>query len=574
MTHWKHLVVALVAALALSACSSSSDNGGPDPVDTAMPDPEMECTDAGGRWNADDTCTSADALAVERADAQRTAINRAIAAANLAVAGLTDDASDAAITSARNAVDAAKAAIGSADDVPDTEKAASNRHIATIEGTLNTKVASITQARDDAAEDAAKASAALGKAMFAALNGTAAADSTALNNAVAAFNAAGAFTINAAAGAGALAAATDPGLVTFEDGDSAGSLNDWTGTDYADASGTGDSRVTDEARVYTNQGAAASQPFADEHTLAADEDYFVVTTGGSVATGASLDLVMVNAFEHSGEQTHLPADRADAVYFRGTYNGAPGEYRCATGCSSTNDGSGAPSALGGTWHFTPDTGAMVSEPDAQYLYFGWWVSKDSDGDPTAASAFSGLVEPSGTSTPLTAAAGSAITGSATYAGPAVGKFAMNNPIDGTGMGGHFTANAELKATFGPDTVEGSGMTGTIDSFRLNDGSEDPGWSVSLHRAAWGATGAITPPADDSGTADVNEALGTTWSINDNSSGSSGTWSGQMYDEMPGNADADPPGDGSNIPTTAIGTFYSEFSSIGRMVGAFGAERTE
>ena len=38
----------------------------------------------------------------------------------------------------------------------------------------------------------------------------------------------------------------------------------------------------------------------------------------------------------------------------------------------------------------------------------------------------------------------------------------------------------------------------------------------------------------------------------------------MYDELPGPA---PDGDGSNIPTTATGTFYSEFSTIGRMVGA-------
>jgi len=42
----------------------------------------------------------------------------------------------------------------------------------------------------------------------------------------------------------------------------------------------------------------------------------------------------------------------------------------------------------------------------------------------------------------------------------------------------------------------------------------------------------------------------------------------MYDEMPG---LPPDGDGSNIPTTVTGTFYSEFSSIGRMVGAFGAD---
>ena len=68
----------------------------------------------------------------------------------------------------------------------------------------------------------------------------------------------------------------------------------------------------------------------------------------------------------------------------------------------------------------------------------------------------------------------------------------------------------------------------------------------------------------------NEAM-TVWSIGGNKAPASGTWSGQMYDEMPGDA---PDGDGSNIPTTVTGTFYSEFSTIGRMVGAFGADKQQ
>ena len=250
-------------------------------------------------------------------------------------------------------------------------------------------------------------------------------------------------------------------------------------------------------------------------------------------------------------------DRADAVYVRGTYDGAPGEYSCPTGCSSTNDGAGSPSALGGTWTFTPDTGAMVSQPDDEYLYYGWWVSKDNEDMPTAASAFAGVVEPNAgdldTGGDLTA-----ITGSATYAGNAAGKFAINNRLDGTGNGGHFTAEAELKATFGTGAT--AGVTGMIDNFRLNDGSEDPGWSVELARGALGSSGGtITAPTADP----------TIWSINGNAAPASGTWSGTMYDELPGNA---PDGDGSNIPTTATGTFYSEFSTIGRMVGGFGVDK--
>ncbi len=71
---------------------------------------------------------------------------------------------------------------------------------------------------------------------------------------------------------------------------------------------------------------------------------------------------------------------------------------------------------------------------------------------------------------------------------------------------------------------------------------------------------------DSNNMDVN----TTWSINGNAAAKSGTWSGTMYDEKPGDA---PDGDGSNIPTVVTGTFYSEFGSEGRMVGAFGANHS-
>ncbi len=86
--------------------------------------------------------------------------------------------------------------------------------------------------------------------------------------------------------------------------------------------------------------------------------------------------------------------------------------------------------------------------------------------------------------------------------------------------------------------------------------------MSLNRSsAWGPDGAITGPTSDA----------TVWSINRVETEASGVWSGTMHDEKPG----DPPsGDGSNVPTTVTGTFFSEYSSRGRMVGAFGADKYE
>jgi len=154
-----------------------------------------------------------------------------------------------------------------------------------------------------------------------------------------------------------------------------------------------------------------------------------------------------------------------------------------------------------------------------------------------------------------------ITGTATYKGSAAGKYAYKGEPGSADHGGHFTADAELKANFGTITTANTdGVTGTINNFRLNDESTDSSkWSVKLEKANIGSnTGMLNVPTD-----------GTVWSIDGTAATESGTWSGTMYDEkVIGDSD-----DGSNIPTTVIGEFYSEFGSFGRMVGAFGANHS-
>ena len=552
-------VPVLALALAVGGCGSSSDDEMMPPEPTA----QERCEGANGRYNADGSCTSAEELAAEaaaaRAEMQRSEIGTAIDDAETAVAGLTDDASDTAISAAQMAVADAKTAVAGAGDIDADEKAAFNTAIGVVEGTLSSKMTSIMAAREAADEAMKAAMAKTGKELHAAL-GPNQGGATALTNIAAPTLTSAGLGIDAAAGAGALDDATDPALVTLTAGDSAGSLGGWMGMDYAHTdSGT---KVMNAARVYTNQGAAKTVTFAAAgHTVATattTDDFKGYLTLDEADT-ATLGRIMGDTFTHSGIQTHT-YDSATEVAFttRGTFDGAPGEYRCTGTCSSTNDGKGSPSALGGVWHFKPDAGAMVSQSDDHYLYYGWWVSKDEDGMPTAASAFAGRfgTDPGDSTDGLdTGGDLTALTGSATYTGNAAGKFAMSNVLDGTGNGGHFTADAMLEATFGTGTT--AGVTGTIDNFRLNDGSEDPGWSVSLARGGLNTTGGITAPAADP----------TVWSINGNKAPASGTWSGTMYDETVGDDD-----DGSNLPTTVTGTFYSEFSTVGRMVGAFGADK--
>ena len=498
--------------------------------------------------------------------AQRTAITSAVTMATTAVNGVKNTSTDSEVSSAEQAIADLEAAIAGAEDLPegDTDVASARGTVAALKTQLNTAKTARTAYLATKASDDMKAAAKLGKDLHGALAGNATADTTALDNATAALAATG-LTVTAAAGAGAFEDTETPPVAILKASDAAvAALGSWAGTDYKHTD-TG-TKVVNEARVYNNKGPGKTVPLADAgitvHTGATAGDN--IKGYYTVDETADLAKIMGAAFTHSGTKSHeYDDDKVVAFTTRGTFDGAPGTYRCdgsTTACSSTNDGEGSPSALAGVWHFKPDAGAMVHQPDANYLYYGWWVSKDKDGMPTAASAFAGVF---GAIAGLTAGnAPDEITGSATYSGNAAGKFAMSNPLDGTGRGGHFTADANLTAKFGANTAPNNGgVSGTINNFRLNDGSEDAGWSVELKRAGWDS-GADT----FGGTG--NEAM-TVWSINGNKAPESGTWSGTMYDEMPGGA---PDGDGSTVPTTVTGTFYSEFSTIGRMVGAFGANK--
>ena len=511
------------------------------------------------------TATVSGSTLEERQSTQRGGISTAIATAETTVAGVDDESTDSEVRAAEMAVAAARQAITNAVDVPTAEKAANTGTVNAIANRLTAAKTSRTAALGTAAETRRMAMLATGRALRAALGGPEAGGNALANIGAPALATAG-LTIDAAEGAGSLGATVNPDAEVLEAGDSAGALGSWNGMDYAHSEGTDDAKVTNEARVYTNQGAPTTKPFV----LSGDNGGKYTLTEGTLSVADSDEaraLVMATTFTHSGRQNHAIPEGRTWFAARGTYDGAPGEFRCTTApCSSTNDGEGSPSGLGGTWVFKPDTGAMVSEPDGHYLYYGWWVSKDSDGVPTAASAFAGRFGTDAADDGLDEAGDlSTLTGSASYAGHAAGKFAMDNRLAGTGNGGHFTANATLEAKF---SGTNTGVTGTIDTFRLNDGTEDPGWIVKLNNGGLGSTGgAITAPTGD-------DALATVWSINGNAAPASGTWSGTMYDEKPGDPSATGPGDGSNIPTTATGTFYSEFGSIGRMVGAFGVNSKE
>ncbi len=552
-------------------------------------------------------------MAAERATMQRTALTTASAAVTEVTDDLGGTPTQAVIDDARTKVAALETAINNAKDVPASELTAYRAQHGTADNSVKAAQMARTDADDEADDDAMAALKKTGEDLYKALRGTNASNN-ALGNITQPFPTSEGLTpgglhidVPAQAGVGGntpVVRGRSDQLLKPKSGSSVSPLSGWKGMDFAKTEGTGSSAYTsDEARVYHNQGAPERVPFSG----GTNGKYNVVASGVDPLSGTDIssagfyagngtaavnlagtsvsDMIEISSFADEGTKRYPTGTNREAYEVAGTYDGAPGMYYCVPTsgslCSSTiNDGE-LEGLGGGMWYFKPNSGAMVSSPDNTYLYFGWWVSKDKDGVPTAASAFVGNV-----ATPAIAADAGDIrfgwassspptAGTATYTGAAVGKYAYRDISGGTAHGGHFTASAELKAKFGPTTTAGNGVTGTIDNFRLNDGTTDPGWSVSLNRASWGnGGGAIAASSEDDADAVGYAPANTTWSINDNAapaeSTAKGTWSGTMYDEKPGDA---PDGDGSNIPTVVTGTFYSEFGSEGRMVGAFGANHS-
>ena len=480
------------------------------------------------------------------------------------------------------ALDKAREALATAQ----ADKDALAKKVADLQKQIDDLIAAQKKAEEDrqkAAEDRAKeermkAMAAAGKALHAALgaNPLGQLDGSTPPHAIVNKE------LNLAEGALLSEATPAVTIPNMKAGDSAGMLGDgWMGTNYAHMD-TG-TKVGNSAVVYTNQGDpttktfaseyGAGNPSADDGTYDATDRMLTIDVGGAGAASVAAK-IEGSEFATAGTKTHTPrVTGGNEVSFSGMYDGVSGTYICTAGpCTSTYADSGI--TLAGTWEFVHPQGAMISRPDPNYLFFGWWLRKDKDDMPTHASAFTGTV---GAITGLDPNNGTLTAGSATYTGAAAGKFAINNPLGGSDAG-HFTADATLTAKFGGT---GAGVTGTIDNFMAN-GNAVP-WSVALNnntlagdtlgaQAAtnMSTTGAITSTLDyGAATPNVDDSMTTVWSIDGNAAPASGTWSGQMYDEMPGIA---PDGDGSNVPTSVTGVFQSMYGSTHTMVGAFGAEK--
>ena len=564
-THTLCALAATAALLALAACGGSSSGTG-----NAGGGPNGG-TENGGEMTAAQLATAADT---------------ALTAAKTAVDMVMDDSDETKVTDADAKVTAAEAAVEAASGA-DNHAALSER-LGTLKGTLTTKKASRTAAMRMKAAAEQQAMAATGKALFAALGGPAPASDSAAVVKNALDNLADASDVQTS-----LSNSGEPTGIKVDPADGGGDLpvsvtvndvdvpnespvvfttvthvktvGDWMVSDQTDGVRTEGQLVpefTDRARVYNDRGQNTKKDAAT-HFGSSDKP-----TAAGTYTAAKRELALNFAVDPhiaspdfpvqgAGSKTFEPKDGASEVKVRGTYQGAPGYYYCKEDCQVQVRRGGL--SLYAGWRFVHDPDAQVSLPDSEYLYFGWWVrSNSSDDVPRLATAFFGFEGVNLEESKTTSARD--YNGSATFEGPAVGQYAIHDPLNGKGEGGAFEAKATLKARFGnPNNVRDAGLSGVIDEFRLNGGSEDPGWSVELVKSNFETAGKKVTKRGTKTVMSIGDVKGPEV-LN--------SWEARLFDTTPGIvADG---GDGDNEADKVLGTFYSEYNNTHRLVGAFGA----
>ena len=537
---------------------------------------------------------------VDRAE-ERNTVDAAVMKATNAANGLTEASDAAAVTAAQEAIAAAKMAVADAEHLTDVEKTALN---ATI--TSDERLVTLAKNRNDAAaeekrladeKDAAdkdKADAATMAATAAKLyagidtNKVPVGDFQAASPPLLALNAgynnvdvpdsgvAVDTRILVSIGAGDTANTAAPPQaaqgqhVLSEDKKTTVAANHgWEGKRYADPAG-GNSV---EAMVWSNVGdPTEGDPFNEEYTLNAANVAMPgeLTEAEADGTGGDDNFVAARVASPSFDQSagikeFKKGDNLERVVISGSYHGVSGSYYCTPAADSTCaaqkaaegftlggtlDTTNAFTADGGTWTFKPGTATakVMSVADTAYASYGWWLWTAENGEKVVAHMFT---DEKGE---VPAASGiNALNGTATYQGGAAGKYALISAPGGANDAGHFTARATLEADFTNNTAE-TAISGTIDQFIGADG-ESRDWEVELSAGQISDVGLIGEAAGGTG------EKTTVWTIGETAAAAAGEWNGKLLNN----------GD-DGVPQVATGTFAAEYSTSGRMVGAFGANK--
>lgn len=236
-----------------------------------------------------------------------------------------------------------------------------------------------------------------------------------------------------------------------------------------------------------------------------------------------------------------------------TLGGAGGSFNCAssspsTACTVQRRGTDQ-LFFAGPWAFRPtaaDTAVTVA--DANFMWFGWWARER-----IATKEWSYAVGHGPVGSRVSSV--SAVSGAATYNGRAIGRFAIDDPLDDEDVVGAFSATATLQADFDENSLSGDLTEFTGDVPTANQSGGDDVWTVHLRK----------------GSISGGSARGTSaWSIGDvantDNVDEGGTWSASFYSNLPADQRT------GVVPHGVAGTFTAEHTGAADMIGAFGANR--
>ena len=251
-------------------------------------------------------------------------------------------------------------------------------------------------------------------------------------------------------------------------------------------SGTAADLINDTVYLYTNIQAPGTKAFWKVY------GFSPITLGG----GNDPVLAKGSAAQAKTEIQNSVTTDVTEITVSGSFDSAGGTFTCtAAACSSIDLGSGdlATSAeiaahiatsvtfsqgqptfaTPANWTFVPGslTAGVPRDQDEEYLYFGIWNS-----EPAVVSGTPDFRYIAGGGATLDNF--SSLTGTATFRGGAVGKYATQGQVGQQNAKiGTFTATATLTADFGADDTAGT-LSGQITNFR-EGGSSLAGWSVTL-----------------------------------------------------------------------------------------------
>ena len=277
-----------------------------------------------------------------------------------------------------------------------------------------------------------------------------------------------------------------------------------------------------------------------------DEDGVSTNLLAITITNTHSKLITSSRFPSPGRTATIPltidstdddVDNDDmTAKLRGSFDGASGTFQCSGGaCTVRNTGGGY--VLDGEWTFRTSKSSRVNVPDEEFMHFGWWRQKTNAPGAFAYGTFSSVgsaVSGNGFAT---------LQGSATYEGPAIGQYAIYQPLGTQSNHGEFKATARFTANFDTEMLSGS-----VSGFDVSSG-----WSLTLQETSM-SDGSVSQ-GDVSWTIDGNIQDG-------------GNWNGAFHSEI------DPYVD--DIPDGLTGTFDAAYgptaNPVGRLVGAFGTHK--